>query len=164
MPSPSAVRHVEGFILAGGKSSRFGSDKALAIWNGRSLLAHSITALNDLMLIPRIVCRDPLPYFKLAKAFVTSERPELGPLEGLRVALKSCSEPFALLLSADMPRVRAHHLYPFLAIIEDQATAGPGAPKTAAVFKSADGIRHPFPGLYPRAALPVIESLSPGSS
>jgi len=164
VPSPSAVRHVEGFILAGGKSSRFGSDKALAIWDGRPLLAYSMTALNDLMLIPRVVCRDPLPYFEWAKAFVTSERPELGPLEGLRVALKSCSEPFALLLSADMPHVRAHHLYPFLAIIEELASIGPNASNTAAVFKSADGIRHPFPGLYPRSALPVIESLAPGSS
>lgn len=88
----------------------------------------------------------------------------MGPLEGLRVALKSCSQPFALLLSADMPRIRAHHLYPFLAMIEELAPTGSGAPNMAAVFTSADGIRHPFPGLYPRSALPVIESLSPGSS
>jgi molybdopterin-guanine dinucleotide biosynthesis protein A len=158
----SAIRNVEGFILAGGKSSRFGGDKALATWNGRPLLAHSTTALNDLMLTPRVVCRDPLPYFKLAKAFVTSERPDLGPLEGLRVALKSCLHEFALVLSADMPLVRAHHLYPFLAIIEELTLTV--APTMAAVFKSAGGIRHPFPGLYPRSALSVIDSLPTASS
>jgi len=49
-------------------------------------------------------------------------------------------------------------------MIEELASIGPNASNPAAVFKSADGIRHPLPGLYPLSALPVIESLSPGSS
>jgi molybdopterin-guanine dinucleotide biosynthesis protein A len=145
----------EGFIIAGGKSSRFGSDKALATWNGRPLLAYAIAALKALDLTPRIVARDSLPYFAFAEAFVTSERPDLGPLEGIRVALKSSSHEFALILTADMPRVNKTHLQRLLAS---------HAAETAVVFVSEDKTRHPFPGLYPRSAFTIIESLAPGSS
>ena len=153
--SRSGSPQVEGFILAGGKSSRFGSDKALAIWKGKPLLLHAIAALKDFGLTSRVVCRDPLPYLEYAKAFVTSERPDLGPLEGLRVALKSSSHEFALALTADMPLITKTHLQKLLA---SHATG------TAVVYVSADKIRHPFPGLYPRSALPVIESFTSGSS
>src|SRR5262245_27855741 len=113
--SQPALPNVDGFILAGGKASRFGSDKALAIWNGKPLLAHSMDALLGLGFTPRVVCRDPLPYFEYAKAFVTSERPDLGPLEGLRVALRSCSQEFALVHTADMPLINKSHLQTLLA-------------------------------------------------
>ena len=153
--SQSPLPKVDGFILAGGKSSRFGSDKALATWRGRPLLAYAKDALSYLGITPRVVCRDPLPYFECVKAFVTSERPDMGPLEGLRVALKSSSFAFALVLTADMPLINRTHLQKLLAS---------SAADTAVVFVSADKIRHPFPGLYPRSALPIFESLTPGSS
>jgi molybdenum cofactor guanylyltransferase len=160
--SKSRLGQIDGFILAGGKSSRFGSDKALALWSGKPLLAYSIAALHDLGLTPRVVTCDPLPYLEYAKAFVASERPDLGPLEGLRVALKSSSHEFALVLTADMPLVNKTHLQKLLA---------PRAGDTAVVFISEEknatalaAIRHPFPGLYPRSALPLIETLSGGSS
>jgi len=153
--SQTRLPQVDGFILAGGKSSRFGSNKALAMWKGRPLLAYATAALKDLGLNPRVVCRDPLPYFELANAFVTSERPDLGPLEGLRVALKSSSKEFAFILTGDMPLVTKGHLRLLLDAAADQ---------TAVVFVSVDGIRHPFPGLYPRSALPMIEGLPKGSS
>jgi molybdopterin-guanine dinucleotide biosynthesis protein A len=153
--SRPAMSQVDGFILAGGKSSRFGSDKALAIWKGRPLLVNAIGALKAIGLTPRIVTRDPLPYFELASAFVISERPEFGPLEGLRVALKSSSHEFALVLTADMPLVNKTHLQKLLAS---------HAANTGVVFVSEDKTRHPFPGLYPVSALPTIESLPLGSS
>jgi molybdenum cofactor guanylyltransferase len=153
--SQTRLPQVDSFILAGGKSSRFGSDKALAIWNGKPLLAYSIAALQDLGFTPRVVCRDPLTYFEYANAFVTSERPDMGPLEGLRVALKSSSRDFALVLTADMPLINKAHLQKLLAS---------SAADTAVLFVSEDKIRHPFPGLYPQSALPIIESLPAGSS
>ena len=146
---------IEGFILAGGRSSRFGSDKALATWQGKPLLAYAIDALKALDLTPRIVGRDPLPYLQHACVFVMSERPDQGPLEGIRVALRSASRELALALSADMPLVRKHHLRRLIDAV---------VPGNAVVYVSGDGIRHPFPGIYPGSALPVIESLAAGSS
>jgi molybdenum cofactor guanylyltransferase len=37
---------VTGCILAGGRSSRFGSDKALVMWRGQTLLAHAVGRLR----------------------------------------------------------------------------------------------------------------------
>jgi molybdenum cofactor guanylyltransferase len=159
MPSPDRVTTVltdmEGFILAGGRSSRFGSDKALALWKGRPLLAHAVAAFKGLGLTPRVVCRDSSPYVPWAHAFVMRERPSLGPLEGLRAALTSASHSWALVLTADMPLLRGNHLRRLL------AAAGP---ETAVVFGTSDGIRHPFPGLYPRSALAAIDALPDASS
>ena len=161
----TGARDVEGFILAGGRSSRFGSDKALATWQGKSLLLHAIDALKGLGLTPRIVGRDPLPYIQHASVFVMSERSDHGPLEGIRVALRSASHELALVLSADMPLVREGHLRKLIDASAPQSPASDSpAPHTTVVFASVDGIRHPFPGVYPRSALDAVESLPPGSS
>ena len=42
---PGRMR-INGCILAGGRSSRFGSDKALVVWRGKTLLAHAIARLR----------------------------------------------------------------------------------------------------------------------
>ena len=34
-----------GAVIAGGRSSRFGSDKAMALWQGRPLIDHAIDRL-----------------------------------------------------------------------------------------------------------------------
>lgn len=77
-----------GAVLAGGRSRRFGSDKALADLNGRALIDHAVEALrphvDDL-----IVCgRDH------AGCRCVADRPEpgLGPLGGLNAALDMARE------------------------------------------------------------------------
>ena len=153
---------------------------ALASWQGKPLLVHAIDALRAIGLTPRIVGRDPLPYLQYARVFVMSELPDQGPLEGLRVALRSASSEFALVLSADMPLIRESHLRKLIdaaaphsaalrnctphSVTPDIAASGCAAPDTTVVFASADGIRHPFPGIYPRSALSFVESLPAGSS
>lgn len=72
-----------GAVLAGGQARRFGADKALAEWQGRTLLAHAIEALArhcDRV----IVCgRGEAP------VDCVPDRPvsDLGPLGGLNGAL-----------------------------------------------------------------------------
>ena len=42
-------KHITGIILAGGKSSRMGTDKALFVLNGSTFLDHIIRALEPLV-------------------------------------------------------------------------------------------------------------------
>lgn len=93
-----------GVILAGGRSSRFGSDKALARLHGQPLIAHVAAALAAETPHLRITGRswpgcerlDDLPH------------PGLGPLGGLAAALAHArARCFDAVLAApcDMPRL-----------------------------------------------------------
>jgi len=68
-----------GAVLAGGASSRFGSDKALALFAGTPLIAHTITALAPQVEGLVIVGRD-WPGFARVDDLPA---PGLGPLGGL---------------------------------------------------------------------------------
>jgi len=149
---------LEGFVLAGGGSTRFGSNKALAPFAGRPLLAHAVRALRGLGLAPRVVTRDPAPYRELAAAFVLGERAGQGPAEGLRAALAASARPWALVLGADMPGVDAALLRRLLPEAgEPPAGGGP----RAFCFEEAGGRRHPLPGLYHRSLAADVEALGP---
>ena len=82
-PYPSS-RRLLGAIIAGGRSRRFGTDKAVALLDGRPLMTHVVDALrcetDDLVICGRIVegyrCLDDVP------------APGLGPLGGLAAALR----------------------------------------------------------------------------
>ena len=73
-----------GAVLAGGRSSRFGSDKALALFERRPLLDHAIDALSD-QVDAVVVCGR-----RLASRLCLPDRPrsDLGPLGGLAAALR----------------------------------------------------------------------------
>jgi molybdopterin-guanine dinucleotide biosynthesis protein A len=149
---------VEGFVLTGGLSRRFGADKALTPVGGRPLLARAIAALQALGLRPRLVAADPVPYGGFGVDVVSSEQPGLGPAEGLRAALEASATPWILLLSNDMPGVDAPLLRTLLAALppEDPPTV------RAVCFGEVSARRHPLPGLYHRSLAPLLATLPGG--
>ncbi|WP_240740832.1 molybdenum cofactor guanylyltransferase [Deinococcus sp. Arct2-2] len=74
-----------GAITAGGKSSRFGSDKALALLEGRPLLDHVAHSLESCGL--RVLVALPGKYALEGWQTVPDTRPGEGPLAGLEAAL-----------------------------------------------------------------------------
>ncbi|MBW8870291.1 MAG: NTP transferase domain-containing protein, partial [Acidobacteriales bacterium] len=87
LPHPDA----EGFVLAGGKSSRMGQDKALIEVAGRQLVEYSLQVLRQAGLEARIAgAGADLSEF----APVVRDQPGdsgLGPLAGICSALSKCS-------------------------------------------------------------------------
>jgi molybdopterin-guanine dinucleotide biosynthesis protein A len=142
---------MEGFVLVGGASSRFGGNKALALWQGRPLVEFPLRALAGLGLTPRLVGPEVDPYRSLALAFVLAEIPGRGPLGGVIAALACCRDS-ALILTADMPEVTGDHLRALT------RAAGTG---DRPVCFTQGGRRHPFPGFYPRGILEELRSLPP---
>lgn len=71
-----------GAVLAGGASRRFGSDKAMAEWRGKSLIAHAIDRLRPQVDALVVVGRD-----HTLGAIPDRPAPGLGPLGGLCAAL-----------------------------------------------------------------------------
>jgi molybdopterin-guanine dinucleotide biosynthesis protein A len=68
-----------GLILAGGQSTRFGSDKALAVYQGRPLLMHAADALAPHVAALAVAGRDWPELIRIQDA----PKPGLGPLGGL---------------------------------------------------------------------------------
>lgn len=85
-----------GAVLAGGRSSRFGSDKAEASWRGKSLIAHAADRLrpvtDDLILCGRA--------YGGLRAIPDLPAADMGPLGGLNAALHHAqAHGFATVLS-----------------------------------------------------------------
>jgi molybdenum cofactor guanylyltransferase len=100
----------EGFVLAGGRSTRMGQDKALLLLAGRSLLELAMGRLRALPLhaAPRIAAaRSDLSSYA---AVVADLRPGCGPLSGIEAALAASSQPLNVFLPVDMPLLPAQFL------------------------------------------------------
>jgi molybdopterin-guanine dinucleotide biosynthesis protein A len=77
-----------GAVLAGGQSSRFGSDKALAELDGRTLLARAVEALQAQCDAVVVVGREDAPVPTLPDR----PRPGMGPLGGIAAALHHAAD------------------------------------------------------------------------
>jgi molybdopterin-guanine dinucleotide biosynthesis protein A len=107
-------------ILAGGKSTRMGTDKALVEFQGRTLLARSLDLARALSANVRIVgSRDKFAQFA---PVVEDEFPNCGPLGGIHAVLRSSHTDLNLVLAVDMPFVTQ----PLLQYLIAQARETPG--------------------------------------
>lgn len=73
-----------GAVLAGGKSSRFGTDKALAELDGRTLIARAVDTLSTFCEKVIVVGRKTA----LAPTIPDWPHPDMGPLGGIAAALR----------------------------------------------------------------------------
>jgi molybdenum cofactor guanylyltransferase len=98
---------VRGFLQAGGGSTRFGTDKALAQLAGKTMLQRSGELLEKICDEVTIVAPAG-KYVNLEWPVLTDRWPGEGPLGGILTALSTMqrsesSEVWALILSCDMP-------------------------------------------------------------
>lgn len=96
-----------GAITAGGQSSRFGSDKALALLEGRALLHHVAHSLEGCGL--RLLVAPPGKYALAGWQTVGDTRPGEGPLAGLEAALAAAVQlrgaGWVAFTGVDLPRL-----------------------------------------------------------
>ncbi len=93
-------------ILAGGKSTRLGRDKASEPLLGRPLLQHALDRLSGLVdeyIVVRAVGQR-LPAVTAPRLRIVEDiYPETGPLGGIYTGLAACAAPYALAVACDMP-------------------------------------------------------------
>ena len=93
-----------GVVLAGGQSSRMGSDKALIQIDGRSLLDRALDRL-DRHVSEFLVIGDPEKYGHIGPFVFADNNPGNGPLGGITTAMRYASNDNLLVLACDMPAV-----------------------------------------------------------
>ena len=94
-----------GYVLAGGQSSRMGTDKALVRFRGRPLVQHAVQILNTAGLTATIAgSRRPLAEYapSIADKWADGER-SAGPLAGVASALSSTNAEWNVFLTVDAP-------------------------------------------------------------
>jgi molybdopterin-guanine dinucleotide biosynthesis protein A len=135
-----------GVVLAGGQSTRFGSDKALAELGGRTLLARAVDALNGWCEYVVVAGREMAP----APTIPDWPAPGMGPLGGVAAALRLAQdEDYEAVLTCGVDSVRLPEnlldlLAPAPACLADQPVVGlwpAGAARTAERILESDG-RH----------------------
>jgi len=139
--APRYDRHVHfitAFVLAGGKSTRMGSDKAFLELAGRPLLAYSLDLARSVATEVKIVGDpDKFASFGAVIADVYSDR---GPLGGIHAALAGSSTDWNLVLGVDLPFLRVS----FLNYLLSEAQSS-GAVVTVPF---ASGYLHPLCAVY----------------
>jgi molybdenum cofactor guanylyltransferase len=138
---------VSGFVLAGGKSTRMGQDKAALTLNGRTLLEHALAALRQ-------VCRDVAIlgsyelYGTLAPVY-EDIFPGCGPLGGIHTALSHAQTTHSLIIGVDTP-----FLVPeFLAYMAERAATS----DAVVITPEIDDYTQPLGTVYSLDFLPIAE-------
>jgi len=138
----------EGFVMAGGLSSRMGRDKALVELAGRPLVAWALDALRGAGLMARIAgARADLSAFALV---VPDEAVDTGPLSGVCSALRQTERDWAAFVTVDQPLIPPA-LISFL--IEHARLTG-----ASVTVASLNGFAQTFPAVVRRDALPVLRA------
>ena len=145
------MSEIEGFILAGGASSRMGADKSRLTLKGLSFVEHAAAALRPLCARTSVVSsRHDASSFGLP--VVPDIYESVGALGGLHAALKNCGAGWAAVVSCDLPFVTGELLRRLASFRADGVDAvAPHQP---------DGRPQPLCALYAiETCLPVAEDL-----
>jgi molybdopterin-guanine dinucleotide biosynthesis protein A len=136
-----------GFVLAGGKSTRMGRDKAVLPLNGRTLLETALATVRPVA-NEVFILGPPEPYRNYAPV-IADIFPGCGPLGGIHAALAHTKTEFNLMIAVDTPFLSAA----LLRYLAERALAG-GAVVTA---PEVNGYPQPLCAVYSREFLPFAE-------
>jgi molybdenum cofactor guanylyltransferase len=102
------VGSVTAFVLAGGRSSRMGVDKALLAFRDQTLLSRALQTATEAS--GRVVIIGPRERYATCGDVVEDIYTDCGPLGGIHAALCATETELNLVLSVDMPLMTAEFL------------------------------------------------------
>jgi molybdenum cofactor guanylyltransferase len=136
---PMEAPDVTAFILAGGKSTRMGVDKAFVEYEGRTLLARALDLARSVTPDVRIVGSDKK--FAAFAPVVQDVFPDCGPLAGIHAALRASPAELNIMLAVDMPFVSR-------ALLQYLISQARNAPEAAVIVPRSDERRQPLCAVY----------------
>ena len=137
-------------LLAGGKSTRMGRDKAGVPVGGQPLWQRQLTTLRAVQPHELFISgKSDGPYAGAGVEIVADNFPGLGPLAGLEAALRRASHPLVLVLAIDLPAMTTDFLSGLVHAAANSATGC--VPRDDRWFE-------PLAAVYPRACLTLAEA------
>jgi molybdopterin-guanine dinucleotide biosynthesis protein A len=106
-------------ILAGGRSSRMGRNKAWLEYRGRPLIVNQLETVRACKPAQIFIsAASPAHYSGLGWPILADNFPGSGPLGGIERALEAAASPFILVLAVDMPFITSGTLRRLAAHVE----------------------------------------------
>jgi molybdenum cofactor guanylyltransferase len=140
---------VAGFILAGGRSSRMGREKALLDIGGRPLILRTAALVGSVAGSATVVGGTPA-IRALGLRTVADDWPGAGPLGGIATALRASNAEWSLVVACDLPYLTEAWLeYLVSRALESDADA---------VIAMNEGGAEPLCAAYRGTAAPLIRS------
>ena len=147
-----AFREMRGYVLAGGRSSRMGADKAEVVFRGRTMLESAVTTMAAVCGVAVVIGdRESGP---AGVRSIPDTFPGCGPMGGIEAALRDCREApagFGVFLPVDMPLLPAGLLRALVWLWRRSSTM-----RIAVVV--ADGRLQPLVSLIHTDVLPTIQA------
>jgi molybdenum cofactor guanylyltransferase len=131
------LQDLAAFILAGGKSTRMGRDKAFVEFQGQMLLARALEVTRSVTNDVRIV-GDAAKFAAFAPV-VEDVFPNCGPLGGIHTALRASTAELNLMLAVDVPFV-SPELLQFLVECASRSAAIVTVPQTGQRWQPLCGV------------------------
>ena len=137
-----------GILLAGGRSSRMGADKAFLKFRGRPLYKYSLDILEALC--PEILISSSDQRFSgSGHRLVPDKIPGIGPLGGIYSCLSETRESRALILGCDMPGMNID----FIKVLIEQSKN-----HLLTVGKNQEDRVEPLAGIYHKELLEIMSN------
>ena len=100
----SKNKNTNGYILAGGKSSRMGTDKGLLLFEGKAMIQYVMEQMQPIFDKLVIVSNNP-EYEKFGLEVIPDLIKDIGPAGGIYTALNHSDSQLNFMVSCDMPFV-----------------------------------------------------------
>jgi molybdopterin-guanine dinucleotide biosynthesis protein A len=146
------------YILAGGKSRRFGANKALFKIDGQAVIEIVLAAIPPSRPV-FIVTHSPREYAHLGLPALPDNYSNAGPLAGIHAGLSHSPCEWNFFLACDFPCLRAAVVDEISAALFNKNNEEGGA--QVILPETAEGLQ-PLCALWSRSALPIIEAALDG--
>lgn len=143
-----AISGLSGFVLAGGKSTRMGQDKATVLFHGRTLLEHALATLRSICSNVAILGKRDL-YGSLGLVYEDIFA-GCGPLGGIHAALSNTQSRHNIIIAVDTPFLKPE----FLAYLGERARSADAIVTTPEI----NDYTQPLCTVYAKDFLPIAEN------
>ncbi|MBR6897722.1 MAG: molybdopterin-guanine dinucleotide biosynthesis protein B [Lachnospiraceae bacterium] len=136
-------------IIAGGKSSRMGRNKALLKLENETIIRRTVKELGGFSEV-LISAAKKGEYESLGTGMVYDEHTDIGPIEGIYQVLKAAKSDYVFICAADMPFVKKELVDYLIQFISGDYDC--------IVIADEEHI-HPLCAIYSKRALPALEEM-----
>jgi molybdopterin-guanine dinucleotide biosynthesis protein A len=147
------VTELTAFVLAGGKSTRMGRDKAFLPWADGTLLSHALKLVATVT--PNVSIVGASEKFASFGSVIDDIYRDRGPLGGIHAALSTTRTDLNLMLAVDLPLIETRFLQLMVGLAQDT--------DAVVTVPRAEGVSQPLCAIYRREFVqPAEQALQAG--